>query len=256
MSVPKIRNYQKFGDAKKQVKESLRIVADVEMSNVTNKTEAGYDYLIKFLTLGDSGVGKTSVLFQYTDNTFNRKFISTVGIDFVEKSVVYRSQHADGITGRSQRIHLQIWDTAGQERYRGLTTGFYRDAMGFLLLFDLTNQTSFLNVRNWLEELKVHAYCEDPDIVLCGNKADLENERAVSEEQAKEEASKYGVPYFETSAATGQNVAKVFETLLDTVMKRIQRTVDNAQLPGRIRGRAGLKMDTGELVQSQKSCGC
>uniref|UniRef100_A0A1W7R9U6 small monomeric GTPase n=1 Tax=Hadrurus spadix TaxID=141984 RepID=A0A1W7R9U6_9SCOR len=225
------------------------------MSNVTNKETTEYDYLIKFLTLGDSGVGKTSFLFQYTDSSFNSKFISTVGIDFRLKKIVYRSQHEDGITGRSQRVLLQLWDTAGQERYQSLTTAFYRDAMGFLVLFDLTSQNSFMNVRNWLQQLKIHAYSDDADIVLCGNKADLEDARVVSEEQAKEEANRYGLPYFETSAATGQNVAKAIETLLDSVMKRIQRTVDSANLPGRVRGRQGVNMDS-NLVQSQRSCNC
>ncbi|CAO2634355.1 Ras-related protein Rab-27A [Lemmus lemmus] len=105
-------------------------------------SDGDYDYLIKFLALGDSGVGKTSVLYQYTDGKFNSKFITTVGIDFREKRVVCRGQ----------RIHLQLWDTAGQERFRSLTTAFFRDAMGFLLLFDLTNEQSFLNVRNWISK--------------------------------------------------------------------------------------------------------
>ena len=77
-------------------------------------------------------------------------------------------------------------------RFRSLTTAFFRDAMGFILLFDLTNEQSFLNIRNWLTQLQIHAYCENPDIVLCGNKVDLEDERAVSEDRAKEVADKYG----------------------------------------------------------------
>ncbi|XP_025027338.1 ras-related protein Rab-27A isoform X2 [Python bivittatus] len=105
-------------------------------------SDGDYDYLIKFLALGDSGVGKTSFLYQYTDGKFNSKFITTVGIDFREKRVVYRSDRPDGVSGRGQRIHLQLWDTAGQER----------DAMGFLLLFDLTSEQSFLNVRNWMSK--------------------------------------------------------------------------------------------------------
>uniref|UniRef100_A0A9J8B4K8 small monomeric GTPase n=1 Tax=Cyprinus carpio carpio TaxID=630221 RepID=A0A9J8B4K8_CYPCA len=113
-------------------------------------SEGDYDYLIKFLALGDSGVGKTSFLYQYTDGKFNSKFITTVGIDFREKRVVYKSNGPDGTVGRGQRIHIQLWDTAGQERFRSLTTAFFRDAMGFLLLFDLTNEQSFLDVRNWM----------------------------------------------------------------------------------------------------------
>ena len=77
-------------------------------------------------------------------------------------------------------------------RFRSLTTAFFRDAMGFILLFDLTSEQSFLNIRNWVAQLQTHAYCENPDIVLCGNKADLEEHRKVSEEKAREVASKYG----------------------------------------------------------------
>ncbi|GLH12507.1 Ras-related protein Rab-27A [Gryllus bimaculatus] len=177
------------------------------------KFRMDYDYLIKFLALGDSGVGKTSFLYQYTDGIFNSRFISTVGIDFREKRLVYRAQ------SRSQRVYLQLWDTAGQERFRSLTTAFYRDAMGFLLLFDLTSEQSFLEIRNWLDQLRTHAYCDDPDVVLCGNKCDLEERRVISEQRARETAEKYGLPYLETSAATGQNVSRAVDILLDRVMK-------------------------------------
>nr|3BC1_A Chain A, Ras-related protein Rab-27A [Mus musculus]3BC1_E Chain E, Ras-related protein Rab-27A [Mus musculus] len=191
-------------------------------------SDGDYDYLIKFLALGDSGVGKTSVLYQYTDGKFNSKFITTVGIDFREKRVVYRANGPDGAVGRGQRIHLQLWDTAGLERFRSLTTAFFRDAMGFLLLFDLTNEQSFLNVRNWISQLQMHAYSENPDIVLCGNKSDLEDQRAVKEEEARELAEKYGIPYFETSAANGTNISHAIEMLLDLIMKRMERSVDKS----------------------------
>jgi Ras-related protein Rab-27A len=203
---------------------------------------ADYDYLIKFLALGDSGVGKTSFLYQYTDNTFNGKFISTVGIDFREKRLVHRSSGADGAVGRSHRVHLQLWDTAGQERFRSLTTAFFRDAMGFLLLFDLTNEESFLNTRSWLSQLQTHAYCENPDVVLCGNKADLEDLRRVSEDKARDMADKFGLPYFETSAATGQNVGKAVACLMDMVMARMEVCVDKSQFSkngSKVRAEAG-----------------
>ncbi|KAF7987686.1 hypothetical protein HCN44_003549 [Aphidius gifuensis] len=185
-----------------------------------------YDYLIKFLAIGDSGTGKTSFLYQYTDGLFNSRFISTVGIDFREKRVIYQT-----INGRSQRINLQLWDTAGQERFRSLTTAFYRDSMGFLLLFDLTNEQSFIEIRNWLEQLKTHAYCEDPDIILCGNKCDLEDRRVISEQKARELAERYNMVYLETSAATGQNIARAVDILLDRVMRRMEATVDSSLLP-------------------------
>ncbi|XP_060026821.1 ras-related protein Rab-27B isoform X5 [Lagenorhynchus albirostris] len=154
-------------------------------------TDGDYDYLIKLLALGDSGVGKTTFLYRYTDNKFNPKFITTVGIDFREKRVVYNSQGPNGSTGKAVKVHLQLWDTAGQERFRSLTTAFFRDAMGFLLMFDLTSQQSFLNVRNWMSQLQANAYCENPDIVLIGNKADLSDQREVNERQARDLADKY-----------------------------------------------------------------
>ncbi|XP_011498069.1 PREDICTED: ras-related protein Rab-27A isoform X1 [Ceratosolen solmsi marchali] len=185
-----------------------------------------YDYLLKFLALGNSGVGKTSFLYQYTDGTFNPRFHSTVGIDFKEKRIVYESAN-----GQSQRVHLQLWDTAGQERFRSLTTAFYRESMGFFLLFDLTNEQSFLAIRNWLDELRMHAYCEEPDIILCGNKSDLEDRRIISEQKARELAEKYNLVYLETSASTGQNVERAVDILLDRVMRRIDTTVDRSILP-------------------------
>lgn len=217
-----------------------------------------YDYLIKFLSLGDSGVGKTSFLFQYTDGKFDGKFITTVGIDFREKRVNYRSSGPDGHSGRAQRVHLQLWDTAGQERFRSLTTAFFRDAMGFLLFFDLTNEQSFMNVRNWISQLQMHSYCENPDIVLCGNKCDLENLRCITTERAKDFADKNGLSYFETSAATGQNVDNAVEALLDAVMKRMERVVDKSAFPARTPGSNGEapKSSVDGEKSSSSDCAC
>lgn len=122
---------------------------------------------------------------------------------------------------------MQIWDTAGQERFRSLTTAFYRDAMGFLLIFDLTSQKSFLEITNWLEQLRQHAYTEDPDVVLCGNKCDLLQLRTVSREQVAALAQRYRLPYIETSACTGANIQQAVELLVGRVMERIENAVSN-----------------------------
>ncbi|KAJ8249344.1 hypothetical protein GJAV_G00233780 [Gymnothorax javanicus] len=222
-------------------------------------TDGDYDYLIKFLALGDSGVGKTSFLYQYTDGKFNSKFITTVGIDFREKRVDYKSSGSESAAGGKQRIHLQLWDTAGQERFRSLTTAFFRDAMGFLLLFDLTSEQSFLNVRNWMSQLQMHAYCENPDIVLCGNKFDLQEQREVKEQEARELAEKYGIPYFETSAADGNNVSAAVEVLLDLIMKRMERCVDRSSMPdssSRSNGHSSSKDISEEPSPAKGKCGC
>ncbi|XP_039606360.1 ras-related protein Rab-27B isoform X2 [Polypterus senegalus] len=222
-------------------------------SEISTMTDGDYDYLIKLLALGDSGVGKTTFLYRYTDNKFNPKFITTVGIDFREKRVVYSGSGPNGTTGKPFKVHLQLWDTAGQERFRSLTTAFFRDAMGFLLMFDLTSQQSFLNVRNWMSQLQANAYCESPDIVLIGNKADLSDQREVQEKQAKELADKYGIPYFETSAATGLEVDKAVITLLDLIMKRMEQCVDKTASETSNGGGSG-KLDS--VQAPEKKCAC
>ncbi|XP_002157327.2 ras-related protein Rab-27A isoform X1 [Hydra vulgaris] len=221
---------------------------------------ADYDYLIKLLALGDSGVGKTTFLYQYTDGKFIEEFISTVGIDFREKRVVYHGKNADGTKQtRGQRVHLQLWDTAGQERFRSLTTAFFRDAMGFLLIFDLAHEESFVNVRCWLSQLQTHAYCEDPIIVLVGNKSDLDD-RAVDESAARQLADSLGIQYFETSAKTGKNVSEAVQSLLDQIMEQMERSVDKATLPpglanGVERGHKLREID--EVHEENKSnCSC
>ncbi|KAJ8931440.1 hypothetical protein NQ314_015622 [Rhamnusium bicolor] len=170
-----------------------------------------YDYLIKFLALGDSGVGKTSFLYQYTDGMFNSRFISTVGIDFREKRLIYQSK------GRNYRVHLQLWDTAGQERYTYLLS---------------------IKICNYLV-LRLHAYCESPDVVLCGNKADLEDRRIITEWRAREYAEKHGA----------------VETLLERVMIRMETAVDRAMLPGR-RGRPRDPNDPDLNAPSAHGCSC
>ncbi|NWJ03908.1 RB27B protein, partial [Crypturellus undulatus] len=217
-------------------------------------TDGDYDYLIKLLALGDSGVGKTTFLYRYTDNKFNPKFITTVGIDFREKRVVYSSRGSNGAPGKAFKVHLQLWDTAGQERFRSLTTAFFRDAMGFLLMFDLTSQQSFLNVRNWMSQLQANAYCENPDIVLVGNKADLADQREVNERQAKELADKYGIPYVETSAATGRAVAEAVEALLDLVMRRMEQCVERTPDPNGANGTGAARLEPEPPPRG--GCGC
>ncbi|TMW42924.1 hypothetical protein DOY81_011996, partial [Sarcophaga bullata] len=198
------------------------VVASGIIMTLPNSTD--YDYLMKLLALGDSGVGKTSFLYQYTDGKFHSQFISTVGIDFREKRVLYTSK------GRNHRIHLQLWDTAGQERFRSLTTAFYRDAMGFLLIFDLTNEKSFIEITNWLEQLRRHAYSEDPDIVLCGNKCDLETFRVIPHEQVMAFVERYNLPYIETSASTGFNVHQAVDLLIGRVIDRMENSASNIEL--------------------------
>jgi GTPase SAR1 family protein len=118
-------------------------------------------------------------------------------------------------------MRLQLWDTAGQERFRSLTSNFFGRADGFVLTYDISNRPSYDHVIGWMRDIKTRAP-PDCDIVLCGNKSDLDNDRVVTYDEGKQLADEYGVQFFETSALTGQNVEKMFTALATTIKhKRI-----------------------------------
>merc|ERR1712093_607463 len=166
-------------------------------------SKSPYDVLIKLLLIGDSGVGKSCLLCRYSEDIFNNKFITTIGIDFKIRTI-----ELDG-----KKIKLQIWDTAGQERFRTITQAYYRGAMGILLVFDLTDERSFNNVRTWFSNVEQHA-TEGVNKIPIGNKCDWEeSKKVVSQQQALELAEELGVPYMETSAKSSINVDEAFFTL-------------------------------------------
>ncbi|XP_029871607.1 ras-related protein Rab-37 isoform X3 [Aquila chrysaetos chrysaetos] len=173
---------------------------------------AGYNeaLLHKTILVGDSGVGKTSLLVQFDQGKFiPGSFSATVGIGFTNKVVA-----VDGV-----KVKLQIWDTAGQERFRSVTHAYYRDAQALLLLYDITSKMSFDNIRAWLTE--IHEYAQkDVVIMLLGNKADVSSERAVRTEDGASLAREYGVPFMETSAKTGMNVELAFLAIAKELKQR------------------------------------
>ncbi|XP_048581173.1 ras-related protein Rab-10 isoform X2 [Nematostella vectensis] len=138
------------------------------------------DLFFKLLLIGDSGVGKTCIIFRFADNTFNPSFISTIGIDFKIKTLELGGK----------KIKLQIWDTAGQERFHTITTAYYRGAMGIMLVYDVTNEKSFSNISKWLKKIDDHAN-EDVKRMLVGNKCDMDDKRVISKTKGEQLASSY-----------------------------------------------------------------
>ncbi|XP_038556898.1 ras-related protein Rab-26-like [Micropterus salmoides] len=169
-----------------------------------------YDIAFKVMLVGDSGVGKTCLLVRFKDGAFLAgSFISTVGIDFRNKVL-----NIDGV-----KVKLQIWDTAGQERFRSVTHAYYRDAHALLLLYDVTNKTSFDNIQAWLTE--IHEYAQqDVVLMLLGNKADATHERVVKREDGERLAKEFGVPFMETSARSGLNVELAFTAVAKELKHR------------------------------------
>jgi len=166
-----------------------------------------YDLLFKFLLIGDSGVGKTCILYRFSDDAFNTTFISTIGIDFKIKTIELRGK----------KVKLQIWDTAGQERFHTITTSYYRGAMGIMLVYDITNAKSFDNIARWLRNIDEHA-SEDVIKMLLGNKCDMTDRRVVSKECGERIAIEHQIRFLETSAKANINIDKAFYDLAEAVL--------------------------------------
>lgn len=175
-----------------------------------------YDYLFKLLLIGDSAVGKTCILFRFSEDAFNSTFISTIGIDFKIRTV-----DLDG-----KKIKLQIWDTAGQERFRTITTAYYRGAMGIMLVYDITNEKSFDNIRTWIRNIEEHA-SKDVEKMMLGNKCDLNDRRQVSKERGEQLAVEHGIKFMETSAKASINVEDAFFTLARDIKSKMDRKIDS-----------------------------
>ncbi|CAM1301169.1 RAB8B (predicted) [Pycnogonum litorale] len=178
-----------------------------------------YDYLFKLLLIGDSGVGKTCVLFRFSEDAFNATFISTIGIDFKIRTI-----ELDG-----KKIKLQIWDTAGQERFRTITTAYYRGAMGIMLVYDITNEKSFENIKNWIRNIEEHASADVEKMIL-GNKCDVA-ERKVSKERGEQLAIEYGIKFMETSAKASINVEEAFISLARDIKSKAEKKLEAANPP-------------------------
>eukprot|EP00042_Codosiga_hollandica_P026788 m.128949 g.128949 ORF g.128949 m.128949 type:complete len:204 (-) comp52301_c0_seq1:186-797(-) len=176
-----------------------------------------YDYLFKLLLIGDSGVGKSCLLLRFADDTYTESYISTIGVDFKIRTI-----ELDGKT-----VKLQIWDTAGQERFRTITSSYYRGAHGIIVVYDITDQESFTNVKTWLQEIDRYA-TENVNKLLVGNKSDLTAKRAVDYAAAKEYADSISVPFLETSAKNSTNVEQAFLTMAAEIKSRIGPVVTKA----------------------------
>lgn len=159
--------------------------------------------------VGESGVGKSSLLLRYCDDSFTPSFITTIGIDFKIKTV----QVANKI------VKLQIWDTAGQERFRTITSAYYRGVMGVVLVYGVDDMKSFNNIEMWIQQIGKQSR-SDSVKVLIGNKCDSES-RVVSYDEGKHMADRYGMPYIETSAKNNINVDKAFSDLIENVYQNL-----------------------------------
>uniref|UniRef100_A0A8D8I8N6 Ras-related protein Rab-35 n=1 Tax=Culex pipiens TaxID=7175 RepID=A0A8D8I8N6_CULPI len=177
-----------------------------------------YDHLFKLLIIGDSGVGKSSLLIRFSDNTFSGSYITTIGVDFKIRTVVINGE----------RVKLQIWDTAGQERFRTITNTYYRGTHGVIVVYDVTNGESFANVKRWLQEIESN--CDVVNKVLVGNKNDDPNRKVVITEDSDRFAKQMDIQLFETSAKDNLNVEEMFLAITEQVLRHKKQTQKQVKL--------------------------
>ena len=195
------------------------------MSLINSEDTGKYDYSFKIIVIGDSNVGKSCLTNRAAKDKFSSDYSPTLGFEFRTFSTNIENKI----------IRLQVWDTCGQEVYRSLISNFYRNSSLAMMVYSINSKESFLNINRWLKEIKINS---NPDIkiILIGNKADLENEREVTYEEAKKYKEENQILYFEeTSAKTGLNAKKVFEESAKILYTEHKNYLLNAKTKGNIK---------------------
>ena len=170
-----------------------------------------YNYLLKYIIIGDASVGKSNLLMKFTQNKFNESYQATIGVEFGAKNL--------DINKKTYRI--QIWDTAGQENFHSITRSYYKNSVCAMVVYDITSRKSFDNVLNWIEEVQNNS-SKTILIVLVGNKIDLKENRDISFDEGKELANRNGIIFMETSAKTGEGVEEIFKKTVQEISRKIE----------------------------------
>ena len=194
-------------------------------------SEGNYNYLLKFIIIGDAAVGKSNLLVRYTSGQFKEEYQLTIGVEFGSNNVI--------IGDNTYRI--QIWDTAGQENFRSITRSYYKNTACAIIVYEISNKKSFENISSWIEECKNTAP-KSILMVLVGNKCDLEDNREVTEEEGREFAEKNGMLFFETSAKTGKNVEELFKESVKVIDQKIKENYYDLE-----NGSCGIKKGNEEI---------
>lgn len=196
---------------------------------------------VKVLMVGDSGVGKTSLLLRYASNDFNESYITTIGIDFKTKF----------LDVGDKRVKLQIWDTAGQERFRTITTSYFRGAQGILLCYDVVDRNSFNSIGSWLEQINNHAD-QQVVVIIVGNKCEMVDEREVTEEQGQALADQHEYTFIECSARDNVNVVAAFEAIAHEIVEQWKLAEGDEDEDAA--DDSGLDVGRKEPVEQKKCC--
>ena len=202
-----------------------------------------YDKTCQLLIIGDSSVGKTSLITRYTNGTFKEEYLATVGLDYYSKEEVINNK----------TINIKLWDTAGQERYKSLTQNYFKNAEGVLLTYDITNSESFDNLKEWISSIKKNMEGKDIfiPVIIIGNKIDMEESRETSKEDAEKFAKENNYKYFETSAKTGEGVDNAIRELIIQILKQSNQMDDQKMARA-----SSVQIKEENVDNSKKKKGC
>lgn len=206
-----------------------------------------YKWIFKYIMVGDTGCGKTSLLFQFTDKRFQKETEATIGVEFGSRVInVYDNP-----------VKLQIWDTSGDSRFKSITRSYYRGSTGVFLVYDITRRETFQHVKTWLKEVQEntgYVSRDSQNIMLVGNKCDLEHRREITRQEAQEFADQHGLLYMEASAKSGDNVDSIFLTLSSEIYDKITKgTVNPRDKQYGIKSRETLDIS---LIGEEKTSCC
>lgn len=201
------------------------------------------DFNSKIILIGDSKVGKTSILLRYCDDFFNDFHLATVAIDYKFKTIDINNM----------KIKMQIYDTAGQERFKSMSLNYYKGSDGTIIVFDLGDKQSFYNVINWANQIKNSVSSKAPKFLI-GNKCDDTENRVISREEAEKMAQDYELTYFETSAKNNYNIKEMFDSLILNIIKVKQNDLKDKKNESK-----GIKLedlDNNSVSSVSKCKGC
>ena len=182
--------------------------------------ESNYEFQIKIVIIGDSGVGKTNFIFRFAENSFSDMHVSTVGLDYKSKIIILPSS--------KKRVRIQIWDTAGQERYMAVNKNTLQKVQGIIIMYDLTNRKSFENLERWFNIVSQNF--PGKTVFLVGNKLDLsDDKRIVTVEEGQKLAEENNMKFYEGSGQNGENVEEIFIQMAEKVYENIINDKDSFQ---------------------------
>ncbi len=165
----------------------------------------------KVLLLGNSYVGKTCILLRFSEDKYNDDYEVTIGLNYKIKT----------LNINDNQIKMQIWDTSGEEKFKAIAKNFYRGAHGVLLIYDICEKNSFLDVKSWIEQIIENTDNDDVVMILCGNKCDMEKERQISKKEGENLANSYKIPFFECSAKDNINIDEIFNTMAQNIYLKV-----------------------------------